>query len=492
MKKLVFLLIWQLVLPPITAQLKRQLSLEKAIELANDSSMAAFQSEYLYLASYWDYKNFQASCKPMLNLNSSPLSYDRTITRQFNAADTSYSYYGQNNLNSTFGLSLNQNIALTGGSISVNSDLNRIQNFGSQQFTQFSSSPIWIGLTQPLFAYNSFKWDKKIAPLKLEKAKKELISSYQENAFRVVGFFFQLAMAEQNFKIASTNLANADTLYAIGKKRFEISTITRMDLLNLKLELLNSKDQLTMAKNNLDLAHSQLLSFLCLDKTCLLELVLPVEIPDITVTIDKALSLAKTNNPKLLDFTQQMLEAQRNVESTKKQNQPQVSLHATYGLNKTSAKLLDAYKSPRRQEYINLNVSLPLVDWGLRKGQFKLVSKQRDAKLASIKQGHVDFEEEITSLVSLFNVQGSLVRSALEASAVANEAYEISKIKFMIGQVDVNDLIVQLNRKDSALRNYISALQDYWQNYYAVRRITLYDFNQDKPLTVHFGQIIDD
>jgi len=488
LKKITLLLFTLLIFLQISAQSKIQLSLKSAIKLANDSSIAAFQAQNLFLASYWDYANYEASGKPTLSLNTSPISYNRAITKQFNAVDSSYSYFGQHFLSSSVGLNLNQNIALTGGSISVNSDLNRLQNFGSQASTQYSSSPIWIGLSQPLFAYNSFKWEKKLAPLKYEKAKKEFLSSYENNARTVVDYFFNLATAEQNLKIAETNFANADTLYAIGNKRFEITAITRIDLLNLKLELLNSKDQLSVAKNNLNHARSQFLSFLGLNKDTPLELILPEDLPDLNIEAAKAVELAKSNNPDVSGFLQQELEANRDVERIKRESQPTVSLNASYGLNKTSDKMAETYKNLSRQEYINLNLSVPLMDWGLRKGRYNLVCKQREAQIASLKQDKIDFEEIVVREIAIFNIQQNLVQSAKEASNVANEAFEISKIKFMIGQVDVNNLIIQLDRKDNTLRNYINALQAYWTSYYAVRRLTLYDFERNETLAIDFNR----
>jgi len=148
--------------------------------------------------------------------------------------------------------------------------------------------------------------------------------------------------------------------------------------------------------------------------------------------------------------------------------------------------MADTYKNLSRQDYINLNLSVPLIDWGLRKGRYNLVCKQREAQIASIKQDKIDFEEIVVREIAIFNVQQNLVKSAKEASSVAKEAFEISKIKYMIGQVDVNNLIIQLDRKDNALRNYINALQSYWAAYYAVRKLTLYDFEKNESLDIFF------
>ena len=46
--------------------------------------------------------------------------------------------------------------------------------------------------------------------------------------------------------------------------------------------------------------------------------------------------------------------------------------------------------------------------------------------------------------------------------------------------------IHQLNRQQEAQRNYISALQDYWLNYYKIRKLTLHDFASGFSLSEKF------
>lgn len=479
----------QLTLISTWGQTPTQLSLSKAIELANDSSLAAFQAQNLFLAASWNYRNYIAGKKPGVNLSTNPLTYNRLISKQFNPADTTFNFYQQQNLSSTASLGISQNITPTGGKLYVNSDLGRLQNFGSQALTQFSVTPVRVGIYQPIFGFNTFKWDKKIEPLKFEKAKKDFIASYEKNAVKTVDYYFNLATAQQNFQIARTNNANADTLFNIGQKRFEISTITKADLLNLKLELLNSKDQLSIAKNNLDRAKAILVSFLVLGKGNDVELILPEEIPVLSIEVAKALEQAQKNSPDILNLQQQALEANKNVERAKKESQLNSSLDVSYGLNQTASRLQDAYKRPLEQDAVNISINIPIVDWGLRKGQYNLARRQRDAQMASIKQSKIDFEQDVIMTISEFNIQKDLVNSAREASKVANEAFGIYKLKFINGQTNINELIIQLNRKDAALRNYIATLQSYWKYYYSVRNITQYDFEKDQPLTIDFEKM---
>lgn len=57
-------------------------------------------------------------------------------------------------------------------------------------------------------------------------------------------------------------------------------------------------------------------------------------------------------------------------------------------------------------------------------------------------------------------------------------AYNETRQRFIIGKADINSLTLSLNRQQEAQRNYISALQDYWLNYYKIRKLTLHDFCQ--------------
>ena len=62
-------------------------------------------------------------------------------------------------------------------------------------------------------------------------------------------------------------------------------------------------------------------------------------------------------------------------------------------------------------------------------------------------------------------------------------AYEQTRQRFIISKADVNSLTLSLNRQQEAQKNYISALQNYWLNYYKIRKLTLYDFESGISLS---------
>lgn len=97
----------------------------------------------------------------------------------------------------------------------------------------------------------------------------------------------------------------------------------------------------------------------------------------------------------------------------------------------------------------------------------------------SARQSEISIEEEVIMTVSDFNVQQGLVASAEEALDLSILAYNETRQRFIIGKADINSLTLSLNRQQEAQRNYISALKNYWLNYYKIRKLTLHDLLRD-------------
>jgi len=162
---------------PTRPQQASHLTLDEAIYAAQTQSIAAMVAKYTFLSSYWSYRSYRASRLPSLNLTGEVLSFDRSL-RLLQDYDTGEMRYMENyNLQNTLGLSIKQNIALTGGTLRLYSSLNRLDQFAPKDSKSYYSQPITLSYTQPLFAYNQFKWDKKIAPKEYELAKRTYIRS---------------------------------------------------------------------------------------------------------------------------------------------------------------------------------------------------------------------------------------------------------------------------------------------------------------------------
>ena len=74
-----------LLLCPFLGRAQMELTLDKAIALAADSSLEAFRMKNLFLSGYWEYRTYQAGRLPSLTLDLTPAQYYRDITRRYDS-----------------------------------------------------------------------------------------------------------------------------------------------------------------------------------------------------------------------------------------------------------------------------------------------------------------------------------------------------------------------------------------------------------------------
>lgn len=459
-----------------------ELDLNTAVRLANDSSLTAFRVRNSYMAGYWEYRSFKARRLPSLTLYMNPLSYNRDYTRRYDSQQNIDIYRRQQSLYSYGNLAAQQNFDLMGGTFFIDSELGYIRNFGERSYSQFTSVPIRVGYRQELFGYNAFKWEKKIAPVKYEKAQKDLLYQLEQTAETATGYFFDLAMAQAEYELAKENLASSDTLYKIGVEKHKIASIGQADLLTLKLDRVNAQNSLQNAEINLKRSTFALAAFLNIDKNRRIALKLPDYPNDMLVTVDEALFFARENNPGYLDSEQQVLQSEQSLERTKIESRFNAGVSASIGFNQVAESFLQAYQNPLQQDIVSLRLSVPLVDWGVRRGRYNMAKNNLNITKLTAQEREVQLEEDVIMTVGHFAVQQQLIRSAEEAVELARLAYEQTRERFIIGKADINSLTLSASRRQSAQRNYISALRNYWQSYFKIRKLTLYDFEKRMPI----------
>lgn len=452
------------------------LDLENTIRLTTDSSLTAYRNQSEYLSGYWTYRTFKANRLPSLTFNLTPAKYYRYITTRYDSESDKDVYREQQMYNAYGALEMSQNIDLLGGTLYANTSLGYMRNFGLDNSTQYSSVPIQIGYTQSLLGYNAFKWEKLIEPVKYDKVCKELVYNTEKAAEEAVTYFFELAMAQSDYQMALDNVASADSLYSIGKMRHKIASISQADLLTLDLDRVNAANSLVNARIALKRAMFSLSSYLNLDTNSEIVLALPNFPRLLHVEADEALKWAKQNNPTFVEQKQNILEAEQEVAKTRAESRMNVSVDASIGFNQVADNLVDAYHRPLQQDLVSLSLSIPILDWGVKKGKHNVAKNNLDVARTTAKQEFQNVEEEVVMTVSDFNVQSDLIASAERAREIAESAYEQTRMRFVIGKVDVNSISLALSRKQEAKSNYVTALKNYWLSYYKIRRLTLYDF----------------
>ena len=468
------------------------LTLNDAIDLASRQWLDAFKQENMYLSSYWEFKYYRSDKLPQLAVGASPFQYNNSIRSDYVPQDQSWQYTQQQAISSNASLKMTQNVGLTGGSLSASTDLGMVKNFIGDLSTTYSSNMISLGYKQRVNGYNSLHWKSKIEPLKFETAKKKFIQSKEDIAIKTTTKFFNLVDAQIELNIANTNLANSDTLYQIGKGRYQVGTLTQDELLNFELNLMNAKIALTRANQGLLRARSDLNVFLGLEKSAIIKCQLPKAISSaLQINVDAAVQKSLENNPEIMAQERQILEQDSNVKLVKAQNGLSADINAMAGLNQKSNDLGSVYQNPNRFQNLGLvGLSVPIIDWGKRKGQILMAKSNREVVINTVKQQRIDFQQSVMMNVLEFNLQSEQVVNSAKADTIAQMGFDVTMRRFKIGKLDVTKLNIARTDLENAKRAYISSLQKYWTSYYLIRQLSLYDFEKSTDLSADFDKIL--
>ncbi len=469
----------------------KKLTLEEVIQLALDRSPDALMAKHQLKGSYWQFKSYKASTLPHLSFEADLPSFNRSIGK-VQQNDGSYAFRNIYNISAGGGLSLSQNIGLSGTQIYMSSSLDRSADFLDTAWnTQFLSNPLQLGVVQPIFKFNKFKWDRKIEPLRYDEAIQDFMQQREDIVIKAINVFFDLLAAQIDYQINLVNLANNDTIYRIAQGRFEIGTIPENELLQLELEMLRSQASVEGNKLNYDNMLFRFKSFLKLDPNSEFDLIEPKNVMTLEVEPERAIQLAWNNNSQALAFKRRELEAHMNVDQARKDNSIGFDLRMNYGLSRDAIELEGAYKNLQESQIVSLGVAIPILDWGRGRGQVQMAESNLELEKLRLEQDKIDFNQSIFLKVKEFNMQKYQLEIAEKSDLVAQKSYNIAKERFMIGKIDHLNFSQAQTNKDQSRIGYLNTLKSYWQKYYEVRKLTLYDFIKNQPLDFSIEEVID-
>lgn len=474
----------------VSAYAQDRMTLSEAIRTARTNSVEALETRQAFISTYWAYRSYKANRLPGVNLNGNLMNFDRSLTLLQNPEDGTLKYVSSNNLQNGIALEINQNITFTGGTLTLVSDLSRIDQFGAGKSLTWHSRPVTLSYYQPLFTYNQFKWDKKIEPKEYERGKREYLERMEGITIDAVYAYHNLLLARMNNEISKSNFENSGKMLRIAKERLQLGSVTRAEYLQLELRMLN--DSISINESAVDVREAQMIlnSLLGYDESFEIEPVIESELPDIQMDYDLVMSKSLNNSSFCLSNEISLLNAESAVAHAKASRGFSFALNARFGMSQTGPEFPQAYKNLLDQEVVGITFRIPIFDWGLGKGKVQKAKAAQEVVKAQVTQAENDFRRQMFTAVSEFNNQKQQCMVSRRAMKVASERYELTMHRFREGNATVTDLNMAQTENDSALRQYINDISNYWTFYYTLRQYTLYDFIQGRDLEINVNEMI--
>jgi outer membrane protein TolC len=452
---------------------------QRAAAKAEQVLIAAQQAE----ATSLELTAFEASLKPRLDLAATLPNYFRTST-EVTQDDGTIAFREIELNNSSASLFANQRIAATGGLIGIETRLQRTDNF-VQDSKSYNGSPVRLNFQQPILAFNPWKWDRKLLPLNLAVSQRALEAARADAALEMTVLYFDLVSADQEKRIAETNRAANETLFAIAEERYELGQINRGDLVQLELEQASAAQNLLRAERLVTAASAAILQYLGEAYTGQSLEPTPPEATEALTDLEIAGTRARAllaDRPELLDIQRQALEAQREADRIKRDFGPRLDLNASIGLIRNADEIDPIYTDPQNERIVSLTFAVPLLDWGQRRA----LNKRAQTEVALARQLGQRTANELDGQLTQLLDQWRTVREELVLATrirdLAEERFRISQESYTLGAIPLTDLTFAQQNRDLNTRAYAATLRAYWLTYASLERLTLWDFINDKAL----------
>ncbi|GAB1371129.1 TolC family protein [Candidatus Kapaibacterium sp.] len=456
-------------------------TLSDCIEYSIKNSPAAKSAKASYKSRTNRIKAFNAGFLPQISLNASLPGLSREIIPVLQP-DGSQLFQPQSQYFGSGSVSLRQAINPLGSEISISSGLSRIDAFGSRDYSIWRSTPIMISYSQPIFFYNSLKWESKVQEINEEINDNEYSSEIENISVNVTQKYFDVYIAKMNLKNAEQNVSVNDTLYIISKGRFEVGKIAENDLLQSELAYLNAQNSYERAlldyKQSID--EFRILLGISADKE--ININPDLIMPELDINDGLALKYALENNPSFRNFDIAKLRAEMSLMQVEAANNLNANLVASFGLNNSSDLLPDAYKELLQQQRLDITLQIPIFQWGRNSAQVEAALEDKNRTVINTDLQKNNLETEIKYEALRLKQLMNQVRISAKADTIASRRFEVAINRYYIGKIDLNSFFIAQNEKDSAFQSYIQMLKAFWTSYYNLRRLTLYDFIEKRVI----------
>jgi len=453
----------------------RSQSLEEVIRAAQDCTLTAFQSRYEYEFYSQKFAQFEALRKPQLNFRVTP-NYLRM------AADPARDYVYDRHFNrfsTAANLQLNQKVLGLGGDAYVGTSVLWSEYFNGDQRNmprEFVTMPLVMGYQQSLLGYNPYRWEKIVQEGKLASARKNLNYQLHLIAEEATRRFFRLACAQGKLDMCLRNQQTADTLYAIAQEKASIAMVSLAELRSLELQRLNAANALMDARNEEQLARESLAAYL---RTDILpagsRLSVPTITPEIGLTEEDALELARSNSAALQQQQTSVSEALQQQEKARKERGAKVGVDLNIGMQQLSSNFFDTYRNPRFYMLGAVTLSIPIVDHGAARKGHAAAEAWTHREEQALKEVDRALAEDVRTTLDDLRSHATMLSQTTEAVTLADEVFELTAENYANGLCDINTYSLAQTRRDNAYNQHLTALAKYWTTYYHFLTLTQHE-----------------
>jgi outer membrane protein TolC len=470
-----------LLMNPGLVSAQKGMTLEEALKIAESNSPTMKKTRLSLVRSQENLNAQNAALKSQFSLSVNPIGFSQN--REFNDL---ISEWNTTRTAESFGLfTIAQPIVMTDARLSLNNRFGYKDSYSeyTDKTTKGFSNRLSLSLDQPLFTYNRTKLQLKELELALENSRLSYAIQLLSLERQVTQAFYYVYQQQQSLDISLQAYKNMQQSYEVIKNKVEAGISRREEMFQAELNLATTRSDYENKQVSLENAKDD---FKLLVGMSLFDdfLVLPnIQVDTVRVDISFAIDQGLENRMELRQREISIESSQFDLIQTKSLNEFRGNLGLSVGLFGDNEKFGDVYASPTDNESVSLSLTIPLWDWGERKSRIK-------ATEASIETANITLEEEENNIVlsirkvyrNLLNLRNQ-IDIARQNVTNAQLTYDLNLEKYKNGDLTGMDLNIYQNQLSEKQLSYTNSLISYKLELLNLKIQTLYDFEQEKPVT---------
>lgn len=411
---------------------------------------------------------------PNFNNSISPITLsdgnERFVNRSYSSAN--------------LGINISQFIPFTGGTISISSSLDRLDNFAEKHSVSYNINAINITYSQQLTSYNKYKWEKQILQKEQGLNKIKRIQKRERIMGECIQLFFILYRQQINLLIKNKLYELSKWYYDKSRILFENNKITELEFLEAEIAMHNSAIQHNNTRDLQD-AQIKLANHLSIDNTnCYIiatfdsELIPNITYKDSSEEIFKHTTNVLYNNEKNLTD----IKAEQAIKKISTDYSPSIGISLGGGINSQADRFKNLLDRQSNRINVSVSISIPILTWNACNYKKQIIRENAKQMNFEINSGLKKMEADYFYNISYIQEVSEYINNLKANRILIEKKIDIMKQNIEMGKFDIDRLIKcqkELLNNEMQLIDNISIL---YKTIYYFRSEMLWDIEKNRPL----------
>ncbi len=393
------------------------------------------------------------------------------LLTRFREETTNFTYAGN--------LELSQRVPYIG--LLTFTSMARRQDFTSNVRTDFLEylGDANFGFTHEIFTRPQEEIALEQAKLNLLQAEADYEGLARLLEHQVATAYYDLVRNIRQLEIEELQLNQSRSSLELARRKFEIGLVAEVQPLRLEVAALQAEASLARAQTAIKLSRDILRQLVGMDFHEPLDVFTEVDSRKYSISQARALEVGLERRTDLKQAAITAEISKLGLQGAKGLNGPTANLVANLSVSGRGPEIGAISTDLERNLWsVGVNVNLPLIDNGLRRG------KLRQARVA-VRQSHLGRDLVRQNVIreireAVLNLQEAERQIDLTQAAltVAERAYQVEQSRFELGLIQSQDLLTAQGNLTGSRVSTLNALITYQLNLQKLRLVTMADFSQ--------------